>query len=157
MSLSENEVQKATFAAGCFWGVEKTFYELPGVVFTRVGYTGGQTESPTYSSVCGGKTGHAESVEVLFDPSKVTYAELLDTFWHCHNPTSGNRQGPDIGHQYRSVIFCHSDEQMSEANASKVAFAIKEQLTVPITTEIILATTFYEAEDYHQQYFLKHR
>lgn len=145
----------ATFGAGCFWGVEETFLRTKGVLSTRVGYLGGTLENPTYEDVCAGTTGHAEVVEVTFDPAVVSYDELLKVFWDNHNPTEKNRQGPDIGDQYRSAIFTHDDAQKSAAEASKVALANSKRFPRPIATEITPATTFYPAEDYHQQYLRK--
>lgn len=146
---------KATFAAGCFWGVEATFRQIPGVTSTRVGYTGGEMANPTYKDVCTDRTGHAEAVEVEFDPAKVAYDELLRVFWENHVPTQLNRQGPDWGKQYRSAIFFHSPEQEAAANASKQALEDSGQYRKPIATQIVPATTFYQAEDYHQQYLEK--
>ena len=146
-------MEKATFAAGCFWGVEAAFRQLPGVTETRVGYTGGQTESPTYEQVCSHTTGHAEAVEVTFDPEEVSYERLLDVFFSKHDPTQLNRQGWDVGDQYRSVVFFHSPEQEEAAAASKAR--VQAQFPVRVTTEVVPATAFYEAEDYHQQYFEK--
>lgn len=146
---------KATFAAGCFWGVEATFRQLPGVTATRVGYTGGNTANPTYKEVCTDRTGHAEAVEVDYDPSKVSYAQLLQVFWENHDPTQLNRQGPDWGTQYRSAIFFHSPEQEAEARKSKQELEKASRYNKPIVTQIVPATTFYEAEDYHQQYLEK--
>jgi peptide-methionine (S)-S-oxide reductase len=145
--------QLATFAAGCFWGVEAAFREIEGVLNTRVGYTGGDTAKPTYEQVCSHDTGHAEAVDVWFDPAQVTYTQLLDTFWRIHDPTTPNQQGWDVGSQYRSAIFVHDADQASLAAAS----AAREQrsLVKPIVTEITPASPFYEAEDYHQQYFEK--
>jgi len=137
---------KAIFAEGCFWGVETLFRKVPGVLDVVVGYTGGHTQNPTYTDVCTGKTGHAESVEITFDPDKVSYAELLDTFWKTHNPTTLNRQGPDIGEQYRSTIFYIDAKQKELAEKSKPEKAV---------TEITKASTFYPAENYHQHYFEK--
>ena len=148
-------MEKATFAAGCFWGVEATFRQLPGVISTRVGYTGGQTENPTYKEVCTDRTGHAEAVEVEFDPAKTPYTELLKVFWENHDPTQVNRQGPDFGTQYRTAIFFHSPEQERQALASKEALEKSHRFTKPIATQIVPAPTFYEAEDYHQQYLEK--
>src|SRR5438876_521762 len=147
--------QKATFAAGCFWGVEADFRQIPGVTATRVGYIAGHTESPTYEQVCSHTTGHAEAVEVTFDPEQVSYEELVDVFWHGHNPTTKNRQGFDIGDQYRSAIFFHSPEQ--EAAARATAEEVQRGLHWPkkVVTEIVPAPEFWEAEDYHQQYFEK--
>ena len=145
--------EKATFAAGCFWGVESAFRAIPGVSATRVGYTGGQTDDPSYYDVCSDTTGHAEAVEVEYDPDQVSYETLLDLFWRSHDPTQGNRQGPDVGSQYRSAVFFHSPEQQEQALASKAR--VQAQLPRPITTEVVPAETFFEAEDYHQQYFEK--
>jgi peptide-methionine (S)-S-oxide reductase len=148
-------VEKATFAAGCFWGVEAAFRQVPGVIGTQVGYTGGSVEDPDYKLVCTGRTGHAEAVEVEFDPGRVSYAGLLDVFWTTHNPTTRNRQGFDVGTQYRSAIFFHSPEQEAAANESKER--VQEGLHWPkkVVTEITPAATFYRAEEYHQQYFEK--
>ena len=146
-------LEKATFGAGCFWGVEATFREIPGVVDAAVGYEGGTKDSPTYQDVCTDETGHAEVVEVTFDPAKVPYATLVDAFWKLHNPTTRNRQGPDIGTQYRSVIFTHSPEQERIAAESKSKAQVN--FKNPIVTEIVPAKTFYRAEEYHQQYLAK--
>jgi peptide-methionine (S)-S-oxide reductase len=145
--------KKATFGAGCFWGVEAAFRQLEGVTRTRVGYSGGTLENPTYEDVCSHRTGHAEVVEVTYDPERVSYEQLLDVFWHKHDPTQLNRQGWDIGDQYRSVVFFHDREQQETAQRSKA----QEQanLSAPIVTQIEPAETFYEAEDYHQQYLEK--
>jgi len=145
--------QKATFAAGCFWGVESAFRAIPGVTGTRVGYTGGHTDDPSYYDVCSDTTGHAEAVEVEYDQEQVDYETLLDLFWRSHDPTQGNRQGPDVGSQYRSAVFFHSPEQQEQALASKAR--VQAQLPRPVTTEVVPAETFFEAEDYHQQYFEK--
>ncbi|HET8825428.1 MAG TPA: peptide-methionine (S)-S-oxide reductase MsrA, partial [Terriglobales bacterium] len=146
---------KATFAAGCFWGVEATFRQIPGVTSTRVGYTGGEFANPTYKDVCSDRTGHAEAVEVEFDPSKVNYEQLLNVFWENHDPTQLNRQGPDYGKQYRSAIFFHSPEQEQAARTSKEKLQVSGQFHSPIVTQIVPAVTFHEAEDYHQQYLEK--
>ncbi len=146
---------KATFAAGCFWGVEATFRQIPGVTGTRVGYTGGEMANPTYKDVCTDGTGHAEAVEVDYDPAKVSYEQLLDVFWENHDPTQLNRQGPDFGSQYRSAIFYYSPEQEQLAKSSKQRLEKSRQFSRPIVTQIVPAATFYEAEDYHQQYLEK--
>jgi peptide-methionine (S)-S-oxide reductase len=148
-------MQKATFAAGCFWGVEAAFRKVDGVVDATVGYTGGETLNPSYEDVCRGRTGHAEAVEVQFDPERVSYDELLDIFWALHDPTTMNRQGPDVGTQYRSAIFFHDAEQEAAATASKARLEQAGSFRKPIVTEIVPAGTFYRAEDYHQQYFGK--
>ena len=145
--------ETATFAAGCFWGVEVDFRNTPGVTDVRVGYTGGHVEEPDYETVCRGTTGHAEAVEVIFDPVEVSYAELLDTFWELHDPTQVNRQGPDVGTQYRSAIFTHSPEQAERAAESKAR--AQARFARPIATEIVDAGTFWPAEEYHQQYLVK--
>jgi peptide-methionine (S)-S-oxide reductase len=146
---------KATFAAGCFWGVEATFRQLPGVISTRVGYTGGNSVNPTYPDVCTDRTGHAEAVEVEYDPTKISYDQLLNVFWENHDPTQLNRQGPDWGTQYRSVVFFHSPEQETAAKNSKKTLEESGRFNKPVVTQIVPATTFYEAEDYHQQYLEK--
>jgi len=145
----------ATFGAGCFWGVEATFREIEGVRATTVGYEGGSVENPTYRQVCTDTTGHAEVVQVDYDPNLVSYRELLDVFWEGHDPTTLNRQGPDVGKQYRSVIFFHSPEQQGEAKASLQARETSGVHKRPIVTQIVPAETFYPAEDYHQQYLAK--
>jgi len=148
---------KATFAAGCFWHVEATFRKVKGVVSTRVGYTGGKLENPTYKDVCTDRTGHAEAIEVEYDSALVSYEDLLSIFWDVHDPTTVNRQGPDFGSQYRSVIFFHSPEQKAAALASKEKLQTTDRYRhQKIVTEIVPATTFYPAEDYHQRYFEKH-
>jgi peptide-methionine (S)-S-oxide reductase len=144
----------ATFAAGCFWGIEAAFREIEGVVATRVGYTGGGTTDPTYEEVCSDKTGHAEAVQVWFDPDVVSYGELLDTFWSVHDPTTRNRQGWDFGSQYRSAIFHHDADQERLATASRDER--QSSVARPIVTEIVPASPFYDAEDYHQRYHEKH-
>lgn len=146
---------KATFAAGCFWGVEDAFRQVKGVSSTTVGYTGGQTKSPTYKQVCTDTTGHAEAVEVEFDPKQVSYRELLALFFQSHDPTTLNRQGPDHGTQYRSAIFYHDAEQETEAREAKAALEKAGIFKRPIVTQIVPAPDFYRAEDYHQQYFEK--
>ena len=145
----------ATFAAGCFWGVEAAFRQVPGVTATRVGYTGGTTTNPTYKQVCTDRTGHAEAVEVSYDPARVSYDDLLRVFWEIHDPTQRNRQGPDIGTQYRSAIFYHDPEQEAAARTSKERLERSGVHKRPIVTEIVPAQTFYQAEDYHQQYLEK--
>jgi len=147
-------VEKATFAAGCFWGVEASFRTLPGVIDATVGYSGGHQESPSYPEVCTGTTGHAESVEVVFDPEQLSYEELVDAFWKLHDPTQLNRQGPDVGTQYRSAIFFHDAEQEKAAIASRDR--AQERFSRPIVTEIVPVSTFWPAEEYHQRYFEKH-
>ncbi len=147
--------EMATFGAGCFWGVEATFRKTEGVVETAVGYLGGTRENPTYEDVCTARTGHAEVVQVVFDPEKVRYVDLLDVFWKCHDPTQLNRQGPDVGTQYRSAVFFHTPEQEEAAKKSKDALDQSGQLGTPIVTEIAPASTFYRAEEYHQQYLEK--
>lgn len=148
-------MEKAYFAGGCFWGVEHLFNEVPGVIDAVSGYAGGRVEHPTYEQVCGGRTGHAETVEVTFDPSKVSYDELLNTFWNLHDPTTLNRQGPDFGHQYRSAIFFDSPEQEKVAKASKEQ--AQKYFEKPIVTEIVPLNNFWRAEEYHQRYFDKHQ
>jgi len=147
--------EKATFGAGCFWGVEETFRTLRGVLDTRVGFMGGKTSNPTYRDVCSKTTGHAEVVEVTYDPSKTSYENLLDVFWDAHDPTQVNRQGPDVGDQYRSAIFYHSDEQRRIAEASKEKRDASGLYRKPIATEITKAGTFWPAEEYHQKYLFK--
>ncbi len=147
--------QKATFGAGCFWGVEETFRQLPGVTATAVGYAGGSKDHPTYEDVCANETGHAEVVEVEFDPNVITYDRLLEVFWSNHNPTTLNRQGPDVGTQYRSVIFFHSPEQKAQAEASKAALEKSGKHARPVVTQIERAPSFWRAEDYHQKYLQK--
>jgi peptide-methionine (S)-S-oxide reductase len=146
----------ATFGAGCFWGVEAEFRRVPGVLDTAVGYSGGRLENPTYKDVCTDKTGHAEVVQVTFDPAKIGYRQLLDAFWQMHDPTQVNRQGPDSGTQYRTAIFYHSPEQEAAAKESKAALEASKKFRRPIATEITPAGKFYLAEEYHQRYLEKH-
>ena len=150
-----NQTELATFAAGCFWGVEATFQNVDGVITTRVGYTGGHVDNPTYKNVCTDTTGHAEAIEITFDPTRVTYQQLLDIFWKMHDPTALNRQGPDVGTQYRSAIFYHSPEQQKTAEASKKMLSESDRDDRPIVTQIVPVATFYEAEEYHQKYLQK--
>lgn len=147
------KTETATFAAGCFWGVESIVNHIDGVLETTVGYTGGKTENPTYKQVCTGTTGHTEAVQVVFDPVKVSYEELLEYFWRLHDPTTLNRQGGDMGTQYRSAIFYHSDEQRISAEESKQVFDASDAFQEKAVTEIVPAATFYKAEEYHQDYF----
>jgi len=148
-------MDKATFAAGCFWGVEEAFRLQEGVVATAAGYAGGTTGNPTYKEVCSGRSGHAEVVRVEFDRTRVTYEQLLELFWSIHDPTQHHRQGPDVGSQYRTVIFHHSDGQRDAATASREAVGKSRRFARPVVTEIEPATTFYRAEDYHQQYIAR--
>ncbi len=150
-------MEKATFGAGCFWGVEAQFRQVKGVTSATVGYSGGAMEDPSYEDVCSGKTGHAEAVEVIFDPETISYDQLLDVFWSIHDPTTLNRQGPDVGSQYRSAIFTHDSGQDAAARASKERLQSSAGNTREIVTEITPATAFYRAEDYHQQYLKKAR
>jgi peptide-methionine (S)-S-oxide reductase len=147
--------ETATFAAGCFWGVEAAFRQVPGVVNTAVGYSGGGLSNPTYEDVCTDRTGHAEAVRVEFDPAKVSYREVLDVFWENHDPTTKNRQGPDVGTQYRSAIFFHSPEQERVAAESKARQEESGRFRRPIVTEIVPEKPFWRAEDYHQRYLEK--
>ena len=146
-------MEKATFAAGCFWGIEQAFRQVKGVINTTVGYTGGTVENPDYKDVCTGATGHAEAVQIEFDPQVVSYDALLDVFWKIHDPTTKDRQGPDVGSQYRSAIFYHTLEQKQVAIASKAK--AQKKFPNPIVTEIVTAQSFYRAEEYHQQYLEK--
>ena len=148
-------MEKATFGAGCFWGVEARFRKAKGVTSATVGYSGGAMEDPSYEDVCSGNTGHAEAVEVIFDPDVISYDQLLDVFWSIHDPTTLNRQGPDVGSQYRSAIFTHDSGQDAAARASKERLQSSAGNTREIVTEITPATAFYRAEDYHQQYLEK--
>ena len=148
-------MEKLTFGAGCFWHVEEEFRQVAGVTATQVGYMGGTKENPTYEEVCSHTTGHAEVVEVIYDPGRVSYDELLRVFWDCHDPTQLNRQGPDVGSNYRSVIFWHTPAQEAAALRSLEAEERSGRHRRPIVTEIIPATTFWRAEEYHQQYLAK--
>ncbi len=148
---------KATFGAGCFWHVEDLFGKIKGVKSTKVGYTGGNLTNPTYEEVCTDRTGHAEAVEVEYDPNEISYEELLDVFWNSHDPTTLNRQGPDIGIQYRSSIFFHNESQKQDAQQSKERLDSSGKLSKKIVTEIVPSPEFYKAEEYHQKYFKKHR
>jgi peptide-methionine (S)-S-oxide reductase len=152
---SPSAEEKATFAAGCFWGVESFFRAVPGVTDAIVGYTGGHTENPDYKAVCTGRTGHAEAVEVTFDPARVSFDDLLGVFFENHDPTTPNRQGPDVGEQYRSAIFVHSPEQEAAARAKVAALTEEKRFRRPIVTQISGAAPFYRAEEYHQRYFEK--
>ncbi len=154
-TTSEKKFARATFGAGCFWGVEAAFRQLEGVSDTAVGYMGGTLENPTYQQVCTDKTNHAEVVQVDYEPGKVTYEQLLEVFWDNHDPTTLNRQGPDVGTQYRSVIFYHNEKQKETAEASKARLEISGKSKKPIVTEITPASTFYRAEEYHQRYLEK--
>jgi peptide-methionine (S)-S-oxide reductase len=149
-------MEKATFGAGCFWGVEEAFRRVKGVIGTSVGYAGGEMKNPSYGDVCTGETGHAEVVQVEYDPTKVSYEELLNVFWGAHDPTTLNRQGPDVGPQYRSVIFFHNAQQEAAARAAKEKLQSSGRFNNKrIVTEIVPASEFYRAEDYHQQYLEK--
>jgi len=150
-----NKYQKATFAAGCFWHVQYDFDQIPGVISTTAGFTGGVTENPTYKQVCTDKTGHAEAVEIIYDPNKVSYNKLLDVFFVNHNPTTKNRQGPDVGTQYRSAVFYHNAEQQKAALAKIDELSKSGKFSSPIVTEVRSAGPFYKAEDYHQKYLEK--
>lgn len=149
------ETNKATFAAGCFWGVESAFRTIDGVIDTQVGYIGGKKDDPTYRQVCSGATGHAEALEITFDPAIVSYDKLVELFWRVHDPTQVNRQGPDVGTQYRSAIFYHSEEQKKIAEMSKAALDAAKKFRRPVATQIVPAGTFWRAEEYHQRYFEK--
>jgi peptide methionine sulfoxide reductase msrA/msrB len=155
INKNNNKPAKAIFAAGCFWGVESAFSEVKGVLKTRVGYTGGTLKDPSYEAVCTDTTGHAEAIEIEYDPAIVSYKTLLDIFWNMHDPTTPNRQGPDVGSQYRSAIFFHTPDQQKEAIASKEDLEKSKKFKRPIATEIVPADTFWAAEDYHQRYFEK--
>ena len=150
-------MERATFGMGCFWGPEETFRKVEGVTSTSVGYMGGTLENPTYEEVCTGRTGHAEVVEVEFDPSRIAYQDLLEIFWAHHDPTTRNRQGPDFGTQYRSVLFFHSPEQEAAARASKEKLERSGRYRSEIVTEIVPASSYYPADEYHQRYLEKRR
>lgn len=154
-AMKEAAMEKATFGAGCFWGVEVAFQRLPGVLDTAVGYAGGTLENPTYKDVCTGNTNHAEVVEVTFDPVKISYAQLLDAFFSLHDPTQKDRQGPDWGTQYRSVIFFHSPERQQMALAAIARLTKENKFPKPIVTQVVPASTFWRAEEYHQKYLEK--
>lgn len=153
--MENKELKTAIFAAGCFWGVEAAFRKLQGVTEVESGYTGGKVENPTYEQVCSGTTGHAEAVRVTYDPKKIDYIELLKTFWKIHDPTQMNRQGGNVGHQYRSAIFYQDEEQKRAAEKSKKELAESDKYSSPIVTEIVKAEPFYRAEEYHQRYLEK--
>lgn len=155
VSDQAKRTELATFGAGCFWGVEETFRQVPGVISTAVGYSGGTTENPTYEQVCTDRTGHAEVVQVEYDPTRVSYEQLLEVFWKSHDPTTLNRQGPDVGTQYRSVIFYHSPQQEAAARASRQRLEQSGRYQRPIVTQIEPARTFWRAEEYHQQYLAR--
>jgi len=148
-------MEKATFGAGCFWGVELTFAQMPGVIETAVGYEGGKLNNPSYQDVCTDRTGHAEVVEVTFNPAKITYEQLLNQFFSLHDPTQLNRQGPDWGTQYRSAVFYHSPEQKAAAEAVIARLTAEHRFTKPIVTQVVPAETFWRAEEYHQKYLEK--
>jgi len=153
--MQSKKIEKATFAGGCFWCMQHPFDELRGVISTTVGYTGGHTKNPTYEQVSAGGTGHAESVQILFDPDRISYSDLLDVFWHQIDPTTTNRQFVDVGNQYRTAIFFHNEEQKRLALASKSRLEKQGIFGKPIVTEIVPASAFYRAEEYHQQYYKK--
>jgi len=155
--MTTEKREKAIFAAGCFWKVEENFRKVEGVISTRVGYTGGSFTNPTYRDVCSHKTGHAEAIEITYDPSKVSYDELLDIFWSIHDPTTLNRQGPDVCSQYRSTIFYLNSEQKEKALNSKAKLEESKRFKRPIVTQIVPASEFWKAEDYHQQYVEKRK
>lgn len=154
-SEGKNMTEKATFAAGCFWGIEAKFDEVNGVISTTVGYTGGNVKNPTYKEVCSNNTGHAEAIEIIFNPNIISYEKLLRIFWEIHNPTTLNRQGPDLGSQYRSAIFYHSQKQKNKAIQIKNELDKSKKFNRPIVTEITTAGEFYKAEEYHQKYYKK--
>ena len=153
--MNENNLQKATFAAGCFWGVEEVFRKLKGVKSTMVGYTGGKFENPSYEDVCTDETGHAEAIQVQYDPNEISYEQLLKVFWSVHDPTTKDRQGPDIGSQYRSMISYHTSEQETLAKKIKEELERSGKFKSKIVTEIVPTSSFYKAEEYHQKYYQK--
>ena len=153
--MKANNVEKAAFGAGCCWGVEAAFRQIKGVVSTQVGYMGGKMKNPTYEDVCTDETGHAEVVEITYDPKRVSYEKLLEVFWQNHDPTQVNRQGPDVGTQYRTMIFYHNEGQKKVAIATKEKLEKSRKYNKPIMTKIVPASTFYKAEEYHQQYLEK--
>ena len=155
MIIMTKDKEKATFAAGCFWGVQALFDKLTGVISTRVGYTGGHVENPSYQQVCKGDTGHAEAVEIIYNPAEINYQDLLEIFWENHNPTTPNQQGANIGEQYRSAVFYHNPSQKEAADKMKDKLNNSQQYDQPIVTEITKAETFYQAEEYHQHYLKK--
>ena len=155
MKTKSSELEKATFGAGCFWQVEEDFHHIDGVRETEVGYEGGTFENPNYETVCADRTGHAEVVEITYDPTKATYEQLLELFWKSHNPTTLNKQGPDVGPQYRSVVFYHNEEQKEKAEKSKQEIEKSGRWKNPIVTQIVPAMTFWKAEEYHQKYLHK--
>ena len=150
-------IEKATLGAGCFWGVQAEFDKLNGVIKTEVGYAGGHLENPTYNNVCSGNTGHAEVLQIDFDNEIISYSELLNTFWNSHNPTTSNRQGPDVGSQYRSIILTHNKKQETIANSEKKKLNESGKYNSEIVTEIVPLDSFYEAEEYHQKYYIKNK
>jgi len=154
--MQNSNRETATLAMGCFWGPEAFYKPIKGILDTTVGYTGGRVADPTYEQVCGGDTGHAEAIEIVFDPSVITYGQILDHFWEHHDPSAFHRQGPDVGEQYRAAIFYHNDAQKAEALASKDRFIERHKFSKPIVTEIVEAGPFYAAEEYHQDYADKH-
>jgi peptide-methionine (S)-S-oxide reductase len=153
--MIETQTETATFGGGCFWGIEETFRNTPGVLDTEVGYAGGRTENPTYQQVCSGRTGHAEVVRVTYDPAQISYQQLLDIFFRSHNPTTPNRQGPDVGEQYRSVVFVHNGEQEQAVRRAVEEVDGSGRFRNPVVTQIVPAGPFYRAEEYHQQYLAR--
>jgi len=153
--MSESKHEIATLAGGCFWGMEEILRKIPGILDTTVGYTGGSTKNPTYKEVCTGKTGHAEAIQIVFDPAKITYEEVLNYFFRMHDPTTLNRQHNDVGTQYRSAIFYHNEDQKKSAEKVKYSFDQSNRFKRPVVTQIVPAAEFYKAEDYHQEYLVK--